>query len=197
VYEWFHHFKRGEMSVEDQLHCEPPSTTRNDENVEKVHQAVLADCCCRTNHEISEIIDVFIYVCSCQPILMEDLIMKLGCCKIRDLQEELKDDPHFLTKVVICDESWCHGYDSESEQQSSQWKSPNSPRTKIAQQIRSSFKKILTSLFDVDGMVYREFVSPEHTVNQKYLLECIEKIAREPATKSSRNLAEWGLVLAT
>ena len=24
-----------------------------------------------------------------------------GCCKIRDLQEELKDDPQFLTKVVI------------------------------------------------------------------------------------------------
>jgi len=53
-----------------------------------------------------------------------------GCCKIHDLQEELKDDPQFLTKVVIGDESWCYGYDPESQQQSSQWKAPNSPRPK-------------------------------------------------------------------
>ena len=30
------------MSVEDQMHCGCPSTSRTDENVEKVHQAVLA-----------------------------------------------------------------------------------------------------------------------------------------------------------
>jgi len=42
-----------------------------------------------------------------------------GCCKIRDLQEELKDGPQFLTKVIAGDESWCYGYDPESEQQSS------------------------------------------------------------------------------
>ena len=57
MYEWFNHFKRGETSVEDQPRFVPPSMSRNDENVEKVHQAVLADCC-RTNDEISEITDV-------------------------------------------------------------------------------------------------------------------------------------------
>jgi hypothetical protein len=45
------------MSVEDQQCCGPPSTCRNDENVEKVHQAVLGDCCL-TIDEISEITDV-------------------------------------------------------------------------------------------------------------------------------------------
>jgi hypothetical protein len=43
VYEWFIHFKRGEMSAEDQLSCGRPYTSRNDETVEKVRQAVLAD----------------------------------------------------------------------------------------------------------------------------------------------------------
>jgi hypothetical protein len=42
--EWFNHFKRGEMSVEDQPRFGPPFMSRNDENVEKVQQAVLADC---------------------------------------------------------------------------------------------------------------------------------------------------------
>jgi len=54
VYDWCDHFKRGEMSVEDQQRCGPPSTSRNDKNVEKVHQADLADCCL-TIDEISEI----------------------------------------------------------------------------------------------------------------------------------------------
>jgi hypothetical protein len=59
----------------------------------------------------------------------------MGCCKIRaaslteeqksnhvnvccNLQEELKNGPQFLTKVVTGDESWCYGHDPESKQQS-------------------------------------------------------------------------------
>ena len=43
VYEWSVCFKRGEMSVENQPSCGHPSTSRTDENIEKVHQAVLAN----------------------------------------------------------------------------------------------------------------------------------------------------------
>jgi len=42
VYELFDGFKRGEMSVEDQLHCGCLSRSRNDKNIEELHQAVLA-----------------------------------------------------------------------------------------------------------------------------------------------------------
>jgi hypothetical protein len=62
-----------------------------------------------------------------------------GCCKIRDFPEELKDDPQFLTKAVTGDESRCYGYDPESNQQPSQWKSPNSPRQK--RQVRSAVSR--------------------------------------------------------
>jgi hypothetical protein len=41
VYEWFNRFKRDEMSVEDQPRCGRPSTSRTDENVEKVHMLSL------------------------------------------------------------------------------------------------------------------------------------------------------------
>jgi hypothetical protein len=43
LYEWFSHFRRGEMCVEDQLSCVRPSASRNDKTVEKVCQAVLVD----------------------------------------------------------------------------------------------------------------------------------------------------------
>jgi hypothetical protein len=42
VYKQFNRFKRGEMSVQDQLLCGRPSNCRTDENVEKFHQAVHA-----------------------------------------------------------------------------------------------------------------------------------------------------------
>jgi hypothetical protein len=72
VQEWFNCFKRGEMSVEDQPCCGHPSTSRMEENVEKVHQAVLADRH-RSSEKISEIAGVS--RSSCQCTLTEDLMM--------------------------------------------------------------------------------------------------------------------------
>ena len=34
------------------------------------------------------------------------------------------------------------------------------------------------------------------TSKSAVLLKCVEKIAQEPATKTSRKVAQWGLVLA-
>ena len=130
--------------------------------------------------------------------VMEVLMMKRVAAKFviwRDLHEELKDDPQFLTKFVIGDVSWCYGYNPESEQQSSQWKWPDSPRAKIARQVPSSFKTVhlffLCWWDSAQGVCF----SRTHSKSE-VLLECVEKIAREPATKSSRKVAEWGLVLA-
>ena len=90
VYEWSVCFKRGEMSVENQWSCGHPSMSRTDENVEKVHQAVLAKRR-RTIDENSEIKGVS--RSSCQCILMEDLMMKRVVAKFvpRLLTEEQKN----------------------------------------------------------------------------------------------------------
>jgi hypothetical protein len=95
--------------------------SRTDENVEKVCPAALADCC-QTIDKISEITGVLWR--SRQRILLEDLMIKRVAAKFVlclfkeepkkhvccDLQEELKNDPQFFTKVVTGDESWCYGY---------------------------------------------------------------------------------------
>jgi hypothetical protein len=78
VYQWCNNFRRGEISVEDQLHCGRPSTSRTDENVEQVSEAVLADRC-QTIDEISEITGVS--WSSCQHSLTEDLMMKRVAAK--------------------------------------------------------------------------------------------------------------------
>jgi len=44
-----------------------------------------------------------------------------------DLREQVGHHPQILSKVVTGDETWCYGYDPETKQASSQWKTPNSP----------------------------------------------------------------------
>lgn len=73
VFEWFGRFKRGEMSVEDHARSGRPSTSRNDENVEKIRQKINEDRRF-TIDEISE--ETGVSWSSCQRILTEDLKMR-------------------------------------------------------------------------------------------------------------------------
>ena len=60
-----------------------------------------------------------------------------------DLREQVGNDPQILSKVVTGDETWFYGYDPETKQASSQWKTPNSPKAKKARQVRSDVKIML------------------------------------------------------
>ena len=41
VYKWFSRFKRGDMSLEDQAQSGRPSTSRTDENIKKIRDAIM------------------------------------------------------------------------------------------------------------------------------------------------------------
>ena len=66
---------------------------------------------------------------------------RLTLCQ--ELKNQFESDPNFLSKVITGDESWSYGYDPETKQASSQWKTPTSPRPKQARQVRSNVKTIL------------------------------------------------------
>ena len=125
----------------------------------KVRNAINADCR-RTIYEISEITGLS--WSSCQRMLMEDLNLKHvstkfihwlltedqknNCLNVHyDLKEQVGNDPQILSKVVTGDETWCYGYNPETKQALSQWKTPNSPRAKTARQVRSNVKIMLIS----------------------------------------------------
>jgi hypothetical protein len=65
---------------------------------------------------------------------------RVNVCKV--LQQIASKDATFLSRVITGDENWIYGYDSESKQQSSQWKSPNSLRLEKARQVKSKIKSI-------------------------------------------------------
>jgi len=47
-----------------------------------------------------------------------------------ELQNAVRHDPNFPSRVITGDESWLYDYDLETKQQSSQWKTPSSLRQK-------------------------------------------------------------------
>jgi len=101
---------------------------------------------------------------TCHKILTEDLKMRHLASKFMpillsvdqkqqwldiclDLKENAANNPSFLSNVITGDKTWVYAYDPETKTQSSQWKSPGSPRPKKARQVRSNIKSILICFF--------------------------------------------------
>lgn len=190
VFEWHSRFKSGRESVDDNWRSGRPVTSKTDDNVDKVRDVIHEDRR-RTIRQISEMIGIGYGVC--QEILTEDLNMRRVAAKFvpriltaeqkqrrvdvcEELLEAVKDDSTFLSRVITADESWIYGYDPETKQQSSQWKSPQSPRPQKAKQFRSATKTMLIAFFDVKGIVHREFVSKGMTVNSDFYCDVLRRL---------------------
>jgi hypothetical protein len=184
---WYKRFKDGRTSVDDDECYGRPSTSTTPEDIAKVREAILADHK-QTIHDVCEIAglsyrtvqwilaDNFnlrrISVRFVQRLLSDD--PKALCISVcRELKQQAKDDPNFISNIVTGDETWAYGYDSETKQQTLQWKSANSLWPKKARQVRSNVKSMLIVFFDFQGIVHKEFVPPGQTVNGKFYCEVL------------------------
>ena len=77
------------------------------------------------------------------PRLLSDNRKALRVSVCRELKQQARDDPNFISNVINGDETWVYGHDPETKQQSSQCKSPHSPRPQKARQVRSNVKSML------------------------------------------------------
>jgi histone-lysine N-methyltransferase SETMAR len=93
-----------------------------------------------------------------------------------ELQEKANEYPTFtsISRIITGGESWICGYDPETKQQSSQL-SPQSPRTKKAQQIRSSAESMLFVFLNMKGIVHCEFVPPSAMVNSDIYCDVLRR----------------------
>ena len=84
-----------------------------------------------------------------------------------DLIQTATNEQDFLKKVITRDELWVYSYEPEMKAQSSQWKSPGSPRPKKVQQSCSKIKTMFTVLFYWEGVVHHEYALPSQTINKE------------------------------
>ena len=132
--------------MEDDHASGRPSTSRTDENVERVTQKVQSN-----RHLTVRMITDELGMNSERVwrIITEDLGMRKTCAKMvprllnqgkkerrvqvcQDILEQLETDPNLLKRVVTGDESWIFDYDLLTKQQSLEWKSALSPGPKKA-----------------------------------------------------------------
>jgi hypothetical protein len=155
------------------------------ENVEKIRELIQEDCR-RTIHELADTVGISYGVCQEILLVTENLNRRHIAAKFvpqfltndqkqrhvnvcLEPREKANEDPTFISRIITGDESWIYGYDPETKQQSSMWKSPQLPRAKkVEQQVQSSTKSMLIVFFDVKGIVHREFVPPKMTVNSDF-----------------------------
>ena len=64
-----------------------------------------------------------------------------------------KDGDAFLNRIIIAVETWLFYYESKTKQQSSQWKSSDSPPPKKARMSRSMGKHMFIVFFDIKGVI--------------------------------------------
>ena len=190
TFEWYSRFKNGRLSFEDDSRPGRPSTSHTEETVACVREIIHADRRL-TIREVAE--DVGVAFGTCQKILTEDLQMRRVSAKFvprlltaeqtddrvsicTDLRERAQNDPNFMSSLITGDESWVYGYDPETKQMSSQWKTPSSPRPKKARQVKSNVKTMLIAFFDIDGLVHHEYVPRGQTVNKEFYKTVLQRL---------------------
>ncbi len=182
VFWWFKAFSVGRSSIEDEPRSGRPSTSRNNENVDRIRDLVRSDCRL-TVRMIGETLNLNRNVI--HQIFTNELVMRKICAKIvpqnlsqqqKDIRKErcvdflesIENDPHFLERVITGDESWVFEYDPETKRQSMSGNTATSPRPKKARMSKSKIKSIVICFLDSQGIVHKEFVPQGQTVYQHF-----------------------------
>jgi len=106
------------------------------------------------------------------------------CQSSEQLLEFFWHDPNdFLSRLVTMDETWLYHYDSETKQQSLEWRHSGSPPTKKIR-VQKSSGKVLASIFfgDEDDVLLIDYLSKGQTINAEYysfLLVKLKDILKE------------------
>ena len=183
IFEWHKRFRE---DVEDDPRSGKPTTSRTNENVERVREKVRNDRRLTVRmiaHELNMNSD------RVWRIITEDLGTRKVCAKTvprllndrqkenrvqvcQDILKQLEITPDLLSRVVTVNESWIFEYDLLTKRQSIEWKSASSPRPKKATLFKSKIKVMLIIFFDV----HLEFLPQGQTINQNVYKDILRRL---------------------
>jgi len=114
-----------------------------------------------------------------------------GASRLSKFWNFFRRDPNdFLSRLVTMDETWLYHYDSETKQQSMEWRHSGSPHTKKFR-VQKSAGKVLASIFwDQDSILLTDYLPKGQTINAEYysslmvqLKDILKEICRGKVTK--------------
>lgn len=187
VYKWYKDFKEGRERVDDLERSGRPSTSTDDQHVNKVKELVLKN----RRLTVKDLTDMIgISEGSVKTILKDHLGLRkvksrlvpktlnfLEKSRRVDVCETMLSDYQDKLKCIITgDETWIYAYDPETTDQSSEYRAKGEARPKRARQSRSKIKVMMTVFFDFRGVVHYEFLPPRQTVNKEYYLSVMRRL---------------------
>ena len=207
VFRWHKSFLEGREQVEDEHRAGRPSTSKTDDNVERVRSLVRSDRRLTLRMISSELnFNRF----TVHQILTQYLDMRKVCAKMvpknltteqkanrkdvcLDLLDRLEREPEFFSRVFKGDESWILEYDPETKRQSWKWHTAKSPSPKKARMSKFKVKAMFILFFGSQGIVHKEFVPPGQTVNQTFYREVLERLRKRVARVRPSIARTWVL----
>ena len=119
------------------------------------------------------------------------------CHSSEKFLEFFRRDPNdFLSRFVTMDESWLYHYESETKQQSMEWRHSGSLRPKMFR-VQKSIGKVLASIFwDEDGILLIDYLPKGQTINAEYLSSLLVQLKDILKEKRRGNVTKGALVLA-
>jgi hypothetical protein len=81
-----------------------------------------------------------------------------------------------MSFIITGNESWVYGYDLETKQMSSQWKTASSPRPKKVRQVKSNVMTMLIVFLNIDGLVHHDYVPRGQVVNKEFYKTVLQRL---------------------
>lgn len=187
VFAWYKLFKEGRELVDDGERSGRPSTSKTEDNVNKVKELVLQN----RRYTIRDIVGITgLSFGSIQTILKSDLGLRRVQSRlvpktlnffekqrrVEMAEEMLSMSDNDLKNVITGDETWIYAYDVEVAHQSSEYRFIGEGKPKRPRRSRSKIKVMLTVFFDSYGVVHKEFLPTGQTVNKEYYLNVMRHL---------------------
>ena len=98
-------------------------------------------------------------------------------------------------RLVTMDETWLYHYNSETKQQSMEWRHSGSPRPKKFR-LQKSAGKVLASIFwDQDGILLIDYLPKGQTINEEFYSSLLVQLKDILEEKRHRKFTKGGLFL--
>jgi len=117
----------------------------------------------------------------------------MGVC-FQHLLHYRTEGNNFLSRIVACDETWCHSFDPATKQMSMEWQHSGSPRPKKTRSSIRAGKVMLTCFFDENGPLMLEWLETGGTVNANRFCDTLCKL-KTAIKNCRRGLLSKGVIL--